>query len=510
MTARMKRRVFGACLIISAVAVAYTLPSEEERFVTAIQNGDAATVSDLLNKRSELAQLELPVKGGGGTPVLQMALSRGTNEIVRLLLTHGATPDKYRRILFYASNPEAAQLLLDRGVNVNQQGADGDAALHFFAAIPDASMARFVIEHGADVNIRNNGGETPLHRAAREGNLDASKLLVARGAEVGARSKQNKTPLDLAVQAVWNEDWYGLSLDRIRRGKEVGAYLLSCGATGTVSDMAWIGDVTRLVKALATDPSLVNARANGESVLFAAVRGGSADAVEHLLTQGAQLDATGRFQQTPLQVAAYIGHSEVAKTLLDHGAAVDARGRWGETALHWAAFRGHADVVALLLIRGADPNIQAGGHRVDLNVTANDASSIERELKWFATLEDQRRRGGQIIQRPRLAFTAGDTPLHVAAYWGHPDIVKLLAARGADVNKSDHWGAVALHLAVASAYEEGGRRESVSDYVDIVQQLLAAGADPLVKTPDGFTAVDLARQIGNNELVQLLTSRKRP
>jgi ankyrin repeat protein len=518
MTAKAKRRVFwvgllGTAVTISVVSIASTLPGEEERFVTAIRKGDAATVSDLLSKRSELAQLELPAgKGGGTTSVLELAIEfPGTqNGVLRQLLDHGAVPQKYPGILVYARNTEAAGLLIDHGADVNQRGKYGDAPLHFFVSGNDTTMAEFLLNHGADVNVRNTRGDTPLHTAAREGSLNGAKLLVTKGADINLKSQDGKTPLDCAMIAVWNEDAYHMSQDRIRKNREVGAYLLSCGSPCTVFDVAWLGDVERLSKQVEADPSLVNAKANGEPLLFAAVRGGSTDAVEYLLSHGAQLDARGRSEQTPLQVAAYIGHSGVAKVLLDHGAIVDARGRWGETALHWAAFRGNADVAAVLLNRGADPNIQATDHTVDLNVMADDTNPVERELTWFATLEDQRQHGGQIAHRRRLAFTAGDTPLHVAAYWNHPDVVRLLIARGADVKTTDHWGITVLHLAVASAYAGGGQPGSVPDHTDIVQQLLANGADPMAKTQDGFTAVELARRIENKELVQLLSSQKRP
>ena len=34
----------------------------------------------------------------------------------------------------------------------------------------------------------------------------------------------------------------------------------------------------------------------------------------------------------------------------------------------------------------------------------------------------------------------GDTPLHIAAHWGRPDVVRLLVDAGADKSIADKWG----------------------------------------------------------------------
>ncbi len=496
MTARAKPRVsygslLGAVVTISVVATLVIVPNNEERFIKAVQCGDVAAVAAFLDKRNEFARLEQPHKGGT-TPVLLIALGRGDNEVVRLLVVHGATPEKYPGILLHARDIEAAELLIKHGADVNQLNQYGDAPLHFFATRADTSMAEFLISRGAGVNIRSGGGETPLHRAAREGCLNAARLLVAKGADIDARTDENKTPLDYSVRPVWNEDARRMGRDRIQKCKEVAFYLLSCGSTSTIFDLAWLGDIGRLGEHLASDPSLANAQANGEPLLFPAIRGGNAQVVEYLLMHGAQLGITGHFRQTPLQVAAYVGHANVAEVLLNRGVDVDARGLWGETALHWAAIKGNTDVAALLLNRGADPNVRTSAHTVDLNVRSNDVDPVEREILWFQIRERQRRLGGQVAVPPRLAFTAGDTALHVAAYWNHLDIVGLLVAYGADVGSINRWGDTPLHVGV------------VSGHMDVVQRLLDAGADPLARTKAGLTAVEIAKRIKNKELARLL------
>jgi ankyrin repeat protein len=89
----------------------------------------------------------------------------------------------------------------------------------------------------------------------------------------------------------------------------------------------------------------------------------------------------------------------------------------------------------------------------------------------------------------------GFTPLHLAAFFGHPGAARLIVERGADV------GAVAgnpmqvqpLHSAAAA------------DCREIVELLLEHGADPNARQASGHTALDAARQNGNDELARLLT-----
>ena len=54
--------------------------------------------------------------------------------------------------------------------------------------------------------------------------------------------------------------------------------------------------------------------------------------------------------------------------------------------------------------------------------------------------------------------SAGDddkwTPLHIAAYHGHLDVVKSLVAEGVDVNRRVDEGQTALHMAAKNGHTE--------------------------------------------------------
>lgn len=492
--------ILAGAVLLAVGAVSSLRLDDEARFIRAVQDGDVKTVSSMLSKNNELVHVEQRHKAGS-EPVLYIALRRGYNEIVKLLLSYGASPKSCPRVLWHATETGIAELLIEYGADVNWQDENNSVptALHFFAAVDNTKLAELLIEHGADVNVKDKAGETPLHEAAREGRLNAAKLLLSKGADLNARSKKNKTPFDCAVFPVWNEDAYRLEQTRIHRCKDVAAYLLECGSAYTIFDIAWLGDLERLVNTIKSDPSLVNGRANGEPLLFAAVRGGNTKIVEYLVARGASLKVTGRFQQSPLQLAAYMGYTDIARVLLDNGSDIDEKGPWGEAALHWAAIRGSKDVAALLLERGADANSQTSRHTVDLNVeTRIDEDPVEREIRWFQTQEKQRANPGlQVMVPPRFAFTKGDTALHAAAYWNHADVVKILIGSGANVKKANCWGATPLHYAVVCRHH------------DIAKLLLDSGADPKIQTHK-FTPIEIARKVKDKKLVKLLTERNQP
>jgi len=98
---------------------------------------------------------------------------------------------------------------------------------------------------------------------------------------------------------------------------------------------------------------------------------------------------------------------------------------------------------------------------------------------------------------PNLVGTwSGDgfAPLHLAAFFGRGDAVRLLLDGGADVGAvaRNDMEVQALHSAVA-----GGHR-------DIVAALLVGGGDPNARQQGGFTPLMAAEQNDDPELVRLL------
>jgi uncharacterized protein len=93
--------------------------------------------------------------------------------------------------------------------------------------------------------------------------------------------------------------------------------------------------------------------------------------------------------------------------------------------------------------------------------------------------------------------TDGFTSLHLASYYGAPDVVQLLLQRGADVNAvtKNFLENMPIHAAAA------GRR------LAICEMLLDHAADVNAKQHGGFTALHAPAQNGDREMVELFLSR---
>ena len=80
-----------------------------------------------------------------------------------------------------------------------------------------------------------------------------------------------------------------------------------------------------------------------------AVAEGDAQSLKVLLAQGTDVNCRNQSGQTPLMMAALLGHSAIVPLLLDAGADVRLRDNHGLSALEWSQRRGFADVTELLI-----------------------------------------------------------------------------------------------------------------------------------------------------------------
>lgn len=124
-------------------------------------------------------------------------------------------------------------------------------------------------------------------------------------------------------------------------------------------EAAALGDVEALRTAIENDDDArVRRSSDGWSPLHLAAFFGRDEAVALLIDHGAPLDAhsTNATRNTPLHAAlAGATKASVVRRLVLAGADVEARGAHNITPLHLAASRGDAAVCDLLVHRGADP-----------------------------------------------------------------------------------------------------------------------------------------------------------
>lgn len=94
----------------------------------------------------------------------------------------------------------------------------------------------------------------------------------------------------------------------------------------------------------------------------------------------------------------------------------------------------------------------------------------------------------------------GRTPLHTAAARNNRKAVHTLLKNQAKVDLQDNDGNTALHLAALNV----GRYSSWRQYQDIMEMLLSYGALPTIKNNTGKSVLDIAKELNDDSLKQLL------
>jgi ankyrin repeat protein len=215
--------------------------------------------------------------------------------------------------------------------------------------------------------------------------------------------------------------------------------------------------------------------------LHQAVRQGDVQAVERLVAQGADVNATDEYKATPLHLAAEKGRTTVAEMLLDKGAGLGARDSGGNTPLHIAAIYGNVDMMKLLIAKGAEVDASASVSPWTPLHAAALQGQVEAAKLLLAAGAD-----------PNAKADLGDTPLCFAAMKGYDQVVALLLGKGAEVSARGNNGLTALHYAAGKGYKV------------VVEGLLAGGADVTAKDNNGNTPLALAATNGREKTAEVL------
>jgi Zn-dependent protease with chaperone function len=97
-------------------------------------------------------------------------------------------------------------------------------------------------------------------------------------------------------------------------------------------------------------------------------------------------------------------------------------------------------------------------------------------------------------ENPNEMNEFGESPLLIAVENEEIEIIQALLKNGADPNLQDDYGWTPLMSAV------------MTENIEIGEILLEAGADPLLVDEDNMSAIDHAKEIGNNDYVRLINS----
>uniref|UniRef100_A0A671LFV7 Serine/threonine-protein phosphatase 6 regulatory ankyrin repeat subunit A-like n=1 Tax=Sinocyclocheilus anshuiensis TaxID=1608454 RepID=A0A671LFV7_9TELE len=248
---------------------------------------------------------------------------------------------------------------------------------------------------------------------------------------------------------------------------------------------AYLGDA-EIIELLILSGARVNAKDNKWLTPLHRAVASCSEMVRLLLSRGANINAFDKKDRRAIHWAAYMGHMEVVKLLVSHGAEVTCKDKKAYTPLHAAASSGMISVVKYLLDLGVDVNEKGFA---PLHFTA-----ASRHGALYPSTYD--RNPWEVLKISGAEIDCedknGNTPLHIAARYGHELLINTLITNGADTAKRGVHGMFPLHLAALSGFS------------DCCRKLLSSGFD--IDTPDDFgrTCLHAAAAGGNLECLNLL------
>lgn len=182
-------------------------------------------------------------------------------------------------------------------------------------------------------------------------------------------------------------------------------------------------------------------------------------------------------KETPLITASSTENFALVKLLLQYHADINLANNEGVTPLITACLKKRVDIVQHLLKEGANPNafdkqgltplIAVGikgsaeileellKHNVFINQTFQADSSV---LIKHAIKHKKQSSAEKLLRKNNKLgipqYIPGMTALHMAAYYGHAELVKILIAEGANIHLTSSNGITALELAEAMGHRD--------------------------------------------------------
>jgi len=240
----------------------------------------------------------------------------------------------------------------------------------------------------------------------------------------------------------------------------------------------------------------VNRRnADGSTPLQWAVHKGDVAEVKRLLRAGADVSLANNYGATPMSLAAEVGSTEMLKVLLEAGADADSPNPEGQTALLAVARTGNVEAAQLLLEEGGtvDAREKWGGQTALMWASARRHPAMMRlliakgaDVNARSTVRDYQRHV-TAEGRPKSLDSGGLTPLLYAARENCLACVEVLLENRADIDLADPDGVSPLLVAIMNANW------------DLARHLIAAGADvnqwDIYGESPLLTAIDLRSRI---------------
>jgi uncharacterized protein len=431
-----------------------------------------------------------------------------------------------------ADDLAAVRKLIKEHAEVNAAANDGSSALLWAAYHSDAEMTKALLAAGAWIDTPNHYGVTPLLQASRNGDVEVMQALLEAGADPTRWHPEGETPLMAAARTG--------RVDAVKLLLSHGSFVNAADPYQEETALMWASaeghvEVVKTLLAAGADPNLkahvstiterkdADHPSGGFTALMFATRNGHADVVEELIKGHADPKLTNADGASATIVAIANDRFDLAKELLDLG------GDPNDGSLFWAVemhdgttdMRAHdgsrmqpthannltaLGLVKVLLDLGADVNKPFIGalHSTTLCCGASVNSSPFYRAATAADVEVLKlmlAHGAQIEWSPSEVKPKDGKP--AAPGRPNPNIGKtpVMAAIKGGQGASIAGGPGFTRIGPPEFREPGSR-----DPLEALNLLLAAGANPNVKSPDGNTPLHLAVQESHIGMIRALAA----
>ena len=372
-------------------------------------NENPSTVRSLIN-----AGADLKAKDRDKRMPLHLAAEFSDNpDVVKVLIEAGAdlkakAKDNQRPLHYaakYNKNPDIVKVLINAGADPNARAKNDWTPLHLAAGFnKNPSVVEFLLKAGADLKTKDKDKWTLLHWAAMfNENPSVVEFLLNAGANPNAREDDDRTPLHYAAGYNKNPEILKVLIEggadlEARAGEKYTAWYQAT----PLHYAAGYNENPEILKVLIEAGADLKAQAGEKYTAwyqatplhYAAGYNENPEILKVLIEAGADLEAQAGekytawpwHQATPLHYAAgYNENPEILKVLIEAGANLEVKGKYEWTPLHIAAYYRNLGVIKVLIDAGADPKAQTIKGEMSLNLaedgTGDNKSAVIKVLR---------------------------------------------------------------------------------------------------------------------------------
>jgi ankyrin repeat protein len=434
----------------------------------ASHDGHLNAVETLVEARAELNMVSEKTR----TALQYACQTPKSHPIVAALIAAGAvidapgTSQSDISVAITSNSLESLKLLIAAGADLNG-GADPFTPLVCAVVTGNIEALKILIDAGADVNYVREP-RTALIAAFYYGYIEMVKLLIAAGADASVLTPEGHSLLHSMVAVCRNDGVWGTkeSIEDLNFDPAMIARMRKprCDYPGTL----------RVLVEAKADPAARGP--TGETALLVAAERRNVEAVRALLAVGADPNVAANDGESPLVAAASTGCLACVTALLEAGA--DVNHIFDEdTAVDRAESRKQDKMASVLRKAGGKKWPQCMGEKYPL-VHAYFVKDLDLFCKRVKEGSDDEK----------------EACLKIALLEGSLPSVKYLLVAGVNPDVTYHRTPM-----LASACRMG--------LIDIVKELIDAGADLAGKDGYGRTAFELAAEMHHREIVTLLLDK---